>query len=149
MKIILGSGRQDVPQVSAFVLPLLKFLACFLIPVIQIRQHNYTIVIVVHSLFIADVHDAVELLSLLVLFSLLYNPLTVSIFLPLSFLLLVDEAEVMDSSPHKLFMTLMVAINAVLVLFDQLYLPHLTRTTHLRQCHNTTLTHSDLNCACC
>jgi len=76
----LRSGGKDVPQVSTFFLPLLVFLAVFLITLLQVSQHYITIVIVVHSVFPLDILDAEEW-SLLTLSPLLDDPPIIRIFL--------------------------------------------------------------------
>jgi len=146
----LRSGGKDVPQVSAFLLPLLVLFAALLITDIQVRQHYKTIVMVVHSVFTADISDAEELLPLLILSSLLDDPPIIRIFLLLLPLFVlhyiavqvqVDDVTVDDDdfTSHYLFFALVVAIDAVLVLLDQPDLPHLASASHLCQGHPTTL----------
>jgi len=103
------------------------------------RQHYKTITIVVHSVFQVDILDAVELLPLLILSSLLDDPPKTIIFLLLFLLLvLLDIADAVDATNY-LFFALVVAIDAVLVFLDQPDLPHLASASHLCQGHPTTL----------
>ena len=97
-------------------------------------------IIVVHFVFIADVHNDVELLSLLVLSSLFDGlPVHINFLQLLLFIVWVDVAYY--STPYYLLLALVVAEDAVLF-FDLLELPHLARTAHLRQGHPPTLLYS-------
>ena len=88
------SGGQDVPQVSAFFLPLLVLFtgiaSILCIFSIFVRQ-KYNIVKVVHSAFPMDIFDAVKMLPLLILSPLLDDPPILSIFLLLSPLLVLAD----------------------------------------------------------
>ena len=95
MKIILMSGGQDVPQVSAFFLPLLELLtgiaSSLCIFSIFSSQHYKVIVMVVHPAFRLHIFDAVKMLPLLILSPLLDDPPKIRIFLLLSFLLVLGD----------------------------------------------------------
>jgi len=131
--IILQSGGQDVPQVSAFFLPQLVLLSAISsypsMFSIFIRQHNKTIATVIHSIFIVYVLDAVKLLLFLV-FSFFHNdpPEPRKFLLVFILFVLVDSA----ATPHYLFLVCVDAEEAILIVLDLPELPHSAGTVHLR-----------------
>jgi len=106
---------------------------------VEVSQHYITIVIVVHSVFLLGIFNAVELFPFFILSPLLDDPPIQRIFLLLFLLfVLLNEADVQDDTPNYLLLAFVVAEDAVLLAVVLPQFPYLARATHLRQCHPTT-----------
>ena len=133
--------RHNIPQISAFFFPLLvlsnSISSNIRILTIFISQ-GYFIISVIHSCFIPNIHDAVEMLSLLVLSSFLDNPSIPRIFFLLLFLLvLVYDAVTIIVPGYYMFLFLMMAKDTVLIIINLFQLPNLTWITLSGQSHST------------